>query len=428
MDDGAMSLPEQPRLRRVESFPVSQSQGEVLFALRDPEGFSGSVVLPYAAAVLASFMDGSRSLVEIQQAFHKQFGQTVELNEIEQLIRDLDARMLLDTPKFRAQWKAEIERYLNSPVRAAAHAGKAYPADPQALRAELTILFTNEKGPGAPAEPAAEVTSAAQLLGVLSPHIDLHRGGSTFAWAYKRVVEETDADLFVIFGTAHNPMRNLFSVTRKHFDTPLGTVETDKQFAAKLSANLAGLPGGRDVNLAADELAHRQEHSIEFQTVFLQYLLGEKRPFKILPVLVGSLHEYVVAGKSPKESPEMQAFVVAMKKTAAAHSGRVCYISSGDLAHIGQRFGDREFLNADRLKVQAADDKQLLAVACHADAEGFFQHISRQQDANRVCGLAPTYTMLEVMEPSHGELLKYDQAVELDGTSCVSFGSVAFYK
>jgi hypothetical protein len=32
------------------------------------------------------------------------------------------------------------------------------------------------------------------------------------------------------------------------------------------------------------------------------------------------------------------------------------------------------------------------------------------------------------MEPSHGELLKYDQAVELDGTSCVSFGSVAFYK
>ena len=75
-----MSLPEQPRLRRVESFPVSQSEGEVVFALRDPEGFSGSVVLPYAAAVLASFMDGSRSLVEIQQAFHKQFGQTVELN------------------------------------------------------------------------------------------------------------------------------------------------------------------------------------------------------------------------------------------------------------------------------------------------------------------------------------------------------------
>jgi AmmeMemoRadiSam system protein B len=117
-----------------------------------------------------------------------------------------------------------------------------------------------------------------------------------------------------------------------------------------------------------------------------------------------------------------------MKKTVKTHAGRVCFISSGDLAHIGQRFGDREFLNTDRLKRQAADDKQLLAAACQADAEGFFQHISRQQDANRICGLAPTYTMLEVMQPGRGELLKYDQAVELDGTSCVSFGSVAFYR
>jgi AmmeMemoRadiSam system protein B len=423
-----MSSSEHPRLRRVESFPVSQSRGEVLFALRDPEGFSGSVVLPYAAAVLASFMDGTRNLEEIQQAFKKQFGQTVDLSDIEKLARDLDQRLLLDTPAFRAKWKADIEHYLNNPVRPAAHAGKAYPGEPAPLRAELTALFTNEKGPGAPVERSPDAGAAPTLLGILSPHIDLHRGGSTFAWAYKRVLEETDADLFVIFGTAHNPMRNLFSVTRKHFDTPLGTVKTDKQFAARLAANFAALPGGRDINLAADELAHRQEHSIEFQTVFLQYLFGEKRQFKILPVLVGSLHEYVVSGKSPHDSPEMQAFVTAMKKTAAAHTGKVCYISSGDLAHIGQRFGDRDFLNAERLKTQAADDKQLLSAACQADPEAFFQHIARQRDANRVCGLAPTYSMLEVMEPSRGEVLKYDQAVELDGTSCVSFGSVAFYK
>ena len=116
-----------------------------------------------------------------------------------------------------------------------------------------------------------------------------------------------------------------------------------------------------------------------------------------------------------------------MKKTAAGHRGRVCYISGGDLAHIGQRYGDRAFLDAARLQAQAADDRMLLDAACRADSEAFFRHVAAQQDRHRICGLSPTYTMLEVMQPNRGEMLKYDQAAELDGTACVSFASLAFY-
>lgn len=155
-----MSLPEQPRLRRVESFPVNQSQGEVVFALRDPEGFAGSVALPYTAAVLASLMDGTRTIPEIQQAFQAKFKQVVELADIEQLVRDLDNRLLLDTPRFRVRWKQEIEVYLNCQTRPAAHAGKAYPADPQAL-AELTAIFSSDKGPGARASRDRPATTPA---------------------------------------------------------------------------------------------------------------------------------------------------------------------------------------------------------------------------------------------------------------------------
>ncbi len=263
---------------------------------------------------------------------------------------------------------------------------------------------------------------------MLSPHIDLHRGGPAFAWAYKRIVEETDADLFVIFGTAHNPMRNLFSVTRKHFETPLGTVETDRAFVSQLAAKLVGAQGGQELNLFADELAHRQEHSIEFQAVFLQYLLGDRRPFKIVPVLTGSFHEFVAGNRSPTDSAQVSAFVTAMRQTAAQHGGKICYISGGDLAHIGQRFGDRAFLDAARLKDQAENDRELLAAACRCDSDAFFRHVASQQDRNRICGLSPTYTMLEVMRPQRGELLRYDQAVELDGTACVSFASLAFYR
>jgi hypothetical protein len=116
-----------------------------------------------------------------------------------------------------------------------------------------------------------------------------------------------------------------------------------------------------------------------------------------------------------------------MRHSVRAHAGRVCYISGADLAHIGQRFGDRELLDQARLQAQAADDHDLLSAACRAEAQAFFQHVASQQDRNRICGLAPTYTMLEVMQPKRGELLRYDQAVELDRTSCVTFAAAAFY-
>ncbi len=421
-----MTIPLQPRLRRVDSFPVTQPGGEVAFVLRDPEGFSGAIVLPYHAAVLASYMDGSRTLAQIQESFARQFGKSVALADVETLVHELDSRDLLDTERFRSRWKLEIERYLNSPVRPASHAGGAYAAEREALRAQLAALFTHEKGPGAPADAPADRGNKG-LLGVLSPHIDLHRGGPAFAWAYKRLIEESDADLFVIFGTAHSPMRHLFSVTRKHFETPLGTVETDRQFVSRLAAGLAASPEEDKIDLFADELAQRREHSIEFQVVFLQYLLGDRRPFKIVPVLCGSFHEFVAARSSPARSPHVAAFTAAMRRAAAGHQGRVCYITGGDLAHIGQRYGDRDFLNVARLKEQADDDKRLLEAACRGDSDGFFGHIAAQQDRNRVCGLSPLYTMLEVVRPKRGELLRYDQAVELDGTSCVSFASVAYY-
>jgi len=414
-----------PRLRRVDCFPVSQPGGEVVFALRDPEGFAQPIVVPYPAAVLAALMDGSRTPAQLQADFQQRTGQAVAPDDINGLIQSLDDRWYLDNERFRARWKREIEIYLNSPLRPAAHAGKAYAAEPDTLRAQFDALFTSENGPGAPNFNAAKGSS--RLRAIMAPHIDFHRGGPTFAWAYKRLVEESTADVFVILGTAHNPTNSLFSVTKKDFATPLGTVETDRTLISRLAAALKTSPAGGEVNLFADELAHRQEHSIEFQAVFLQYLLGGRRPFKILPILVGSFHPFIAAQTSPADSPAVKAFVESLRQVAAALGERVCFINGSDLAHIGQRYGDRAFLDAQRLNVQAQDDRGLLDAAAASDAEQFYRHVAVHKDRNRICGLSPTYTMLETLGPTRGELLRYDQAVELDGTACVSFASMAFY-
>ena len=146
-----------------------------------------------------------------------------------------------------------------------------------------------------------------------------------------------------------------------------------------------------------------------------------------MPILVGSFHEFIQQGTRPADEPRVAAFVNALRDTCAQHDGRVLTISAGDLAHIGRRYGDRALLDAPRLKAQAADDRQLLSEVCRPDADAFFRHVAAEGDRNRICGLSPTYTLLEVVKPKRGELLRYDQAVELDGTSCVSFASVAFY-
>ncbi len=420
-----MTSTDRPRIRPLEMVPLGDSS-EGMFALRDPYGFSGTAALPAGAAVLVTLMNGERTLGELRQAFERQVGQSLSLTDVEQLVKQLDESYFLDNERF-AVHEAEITAaYRALDVRPAAHAGGAYEGDVDALQTQLGELFTCEQGPGLlPSEGNTNddfpAESDGRLCGVMSPHIDFHRGGPAFAWAYDRVVCESDADIFLIFGTAHTPLDGLFSISRKHFDTPLGTVRTDRDFLDALGGNLNA------ARMFDDELPHRGEHSIEFQALMLQYALSGRRDFAIVPILVGSFHQFVTVNRSPGDFAEVADFVAALRETIAGYGKKVCSIAVVDLAHIGQQFGDADLLDNARLTEQWADDQHLLAAACAGDAEAWFIHVAAQQDRNRICGLAPTYTMLETIRPDRGELLKYDQAVADDRSSCVSFASAAFY-
>jgi hypothetical protein len=419
-----MPIPLRPQLRPLDVVPIGP-QEEHLVALRDPEGLSQTLPLHDAAALLALLMDGQRTLSQLQEEFRAQTGMVVALGDVEELVRQLDDAYLLAGQRFQQYRRRQIEAYLGNPVRPAAHAGATYAAEPAALREQLAGFFTAAEGPGSTGPPAPPEDRL--LCGILSPHIDLPRGGPVYAWAYQTLLQRSDAEVLVIFGTAHHPMRQLFCVSRKDFDTPLGPVPTDRQFIDRLAEHLTGSVAGRQIDLFADELVHRGEHSIEFQAVFLQYLLEGKRAFRIVPVLVGSFHEFLAAGTPPDESPEVQAFAAAVRAAADADPARVCYIAAADFAHIGQRFGDEWLLDAPRLAQQSTSDQELLQALCRYDAAAFFRHLAAQENRSRICGFSPTYTLLTVMEPAQGELLKYAQAVDPDGTSCVSFASMAFY-
>ena len=254
---------------------------------------------------------------------------------------------------------------------------------------------------------------------MLSPHIDFGRGGPVYSHAYRRLVERSDADLFVILGVAHQPCRNRFALTRKHFDTPLGTATTDRGFVDHL-AREAG------PHLFEDELTHRTEHSIEFQVVWLQHVLAGRRDFAIVPILVGSFHDLMRGGVEPADDPEVGAMIRALKSAEAASGRKVAYIGGIDLCHVGPEFGDPSPVDLPTLEAVGAFDRAMLGRAEALDASGWFAGAAEVADRWRVCGLAATYTMLRAIGPARGEVLSYDQAVNPSRSCCVTFASVAY--
>ena len=357
--------------------------------------------------------DGRTTLLSIQAKLVRETSQLIPLEQLQTFTAQLDRAFALDGPTL-AKF---LDDYRSQRTRPAAHAGASYAGTGRALRAQLSRYFADPEGAGEPA--VAGENGRPRLRGILSPHIDFGRGGATYTWAYRELVERSDADVFVIFGVAHSPCRRRFALTRKDFETPLGLVRTDQDFVDALAEH-AG------TSLFDDELAHRREHSIEFQVVFLQYLLGGRRDFSIVPILVGSFHDIMSRKSEPIDDPEVARFVDAVRRAEAGSGKKVAYIGGIDLCHVGPQFGDREPVADATLDEVRRFDAALLDRAEAADPAGWFGHAARVDDRWRVCGLSATYTMLHAMGPATGRLLKYQQAVDDRRTCCVTLASLAY--
>src|SRR5205085_8220527 len=122
----------------------------------------------------------------------------------------------------------------------------------------------------------------------------------------KEIFERTDASLFVIIGTSHYSAQR-YTLTRKHFRTPLGVVPTDQAYIDRLVAHYGD-------GLFDDELAHLPEHSIELEVVLLQYLYEGRRPIRIVPLIVGSFHDCVTTGNSPRHADDVARMVAALRQ------------------------------------------------------------------------------------------------------------------
>ena len=403
---------ELPRLRdRLEAIPIRRGQ-ELYIALRDLEGLNPeTLVLSPQAYFLVTLMDGSNSVVDIQAAHMRRFGDMLFREQLDGLLKTLDDYFFLDNETSRARMRQLINEFNQQTTRSPFHAGVSYEQDPEDLRLQLQSFFDPENGgPGDPQPPQTRKTIAA----LMAPHIDLRAGGPSFAYAYKALVEASPVSTCVILGTGHEPLANCFALSRKNFETPLGLVTADKDFIDELTSRCS-------LDLFVDEFAHRREHTIEFQTLFLSLLLPDVR---IVPILCSFAVEEL-----EQRNTDILTMVESLRETLDSYPKPVCLVSSVGLAHIGPRYGDPFRPHAGTVREHEDADRQLLETMVTADADSFANILIREGNRRRICGLPPLYTMLKTLENRvEGELLRYDYT-EVDGEgSFVTFGSMAFYE
>jgi AmmeMemoRadiSam system protein B len=318
---------------------------------------------------------------------------------------------------------AEQERAFQAqPVRRAVHAGAAYAGTPPALARQLAAGYVAADGPGAPPVLSTTGPWRPPIRGAIAPHVDLHRGAPTYSWAYQALGEAQAAELYVVLGTCHTPVRGHFAATRKPYDTPLGAVPADGPFLDTL-----GRAWGRD--LFAGEFSHATEHSIEFQAVYLRSLgLAGSGQAPIVPLLCDSLHSMVPPGRTPVDVPLIVDFLAALRETLASDGRRITLVAAVDFAHIGHLFGDPWLVDDARQRQVGAGDAAMLATVLTPDAAAFYAQVMADHDARRICGFTPIYLLTALMEAEQrrGELLRYTQWVDTDLSSSVTFASAIF--
>lgn len=401
-----------PALRNLEVMPLEQD-GRTLVCLQDPEGLvEDPAVLSPVAFFVASQLDGKTDVVDIQHTFARRSRGVLLMSEdIMKVVEFLDQNGFLNTERYFALREHVVDAFASSETRPAYMAGKSYPADAKDARAFLDDLFARH-------DEATHATGATEvrLRGLVVPHIDFGRGGHVYVRGYRRLGKQGAPSTAFIFGVAHAGGPAPFILTRKHFETPLGLMETDTDIVDALAAACRWNP-------FEHEILHRTEHSIEFQVLMLAYLYGPS--VRIVPILCGAFSAESDA-MPPDEIEDIAAFLARCREVVSHSDESAVVIAGADLAHVGRRFGDSFDITDGIVRLVEQRDKEDLSFVTARDAGRFYRSVMKDGNARRVCGLGCIYATLKTLEgiAQDGEILQYDHAPDPAG-GIVSFAGIA---
>jgi len=284
---------------------------------------------------------------------------------------------------------------LSSKVRRAAVAGYFYPGDKVKLIETIEWCFKHRLGPGD--LPRLFKERKKHVLGYIVPHAGYIYSGPIAAHAFYDMALGGAPESIIILGTNHTGYGKPISVYPSGvWETPLGKLHVDAELA-RLVVNNSQLA---DV----DTYAHLEEHSIEVQLPFIQYLFGDA--VKILPIVMG-IH-------TPEAAKDL---AHAVNSAVKGLNRDVIVLSSSDFSHYEPH--------------DVAVRKDMLAIdnITKLDVEGFYRAIVEENIS--VCGPGGIMTLIELakLNGAKGVLLKYATSGDVwgDKSAVVGYASIKFY-
>lgn len=393
--------------------PIEEQPG---LLMRDPFLYTEqTIIVPSLLARGLRYFDGQHTSSDLKAYLAQETGEIEVGAMADHLIAALETGGFLESDTFVRLRDEKHAAFANADVKTPAHAGSAYDDEPEALRKQLA-----DWGADAVAAP----TTGDRLVGIAAPHVSPVGGYESYAAAYRRLEAQHASKTFVILGTSHYGEGERWGLTRKAYDTPLGAVETDQAFVGALARR-----AGDSVEM--EDYCHASEHSIEFQTVFLQHMLGPHLPegerLRAVPILCGGLSESLYSDQVPEKDDAVQRFFDALSETAAERGDELVFVLGIDLAHVGRRYGDEFVAEAEAgplLDVRRRDEERLVRIA-EGDRDGYYELLRPNHDDLRWCGHGPLYTFLSTVGGFRGEVLNYEQW-NIDEQSVVSFTGMEF--
>lgn len=152
----------------------------------------------------------------------------------------------------------EIKNFKNNSIRLPAVAGTFYPAGKDGLLEIIKGFFANI--------PKVKNEKIPRII--IVPHAGYIYSGQTAAFAWAPV---SGYEKIILLGPAHTAyLKGVVADGHEFWQTPLGRVKIFQNH-----------------NFEIDNTAHENEHCLEVQLPFLQYVMGND--FEILPLLAGEV-------------------------------------------------------------------------------------------------------------------------------------------
>ena len=245
------------------------------------------------------------------------------------------------------------------------------------------------------------------------PHAGWMFSGSLAAMVFSAILQQHEkVHTFVIFGAAHSYFGPEPAVYDEGlWETPLGVVAVDEELAEVVLS---------DGPAVADKRAHANEHSIEVQVPFIQYLFAGA---KILPIVVPPSGKAIEIGTKVGEL------------ICNEDARKIVCIGSTDLTHYGRRYGFAPMgMGADGLKwASDVNDRKFIDLALKMEPQRLLASAAENCNACGAGAAAAAIAAAKKLGSTQGLLLAHTSSNEqmlhkmgTTSTESVGYAAIVF--